>query len=69
MRTQTELTLSRPQLLPLSPEREQAAIRLLAELVLDELAKRRSRGSDKSGGGSGVVVPFPTGRARTRKAA
>ena len=69
MRTQTELRLLSPRLLPLSPERERAAAHLLAELLLDELAKRRSRGSDKTGGGSGVVFPFPTERARTRKAA
>lgn len=74
MPKQIEFTLLPPRLLPLSPEREQAAVRLLAELLLDELAKRRggvSGGASDgvSGGGSGVVVPFPTRRVKARKAA
>jgi hypothetical protein len=74
MPKQTEFTLLPPRLLPLTPEREQTAVRLLAELLLDEVAKRRggvSGGASDgvSDGGSGVVVPFPVGRVRARKAA
>lgn len=63
-----------PRFLPLSLEREQAAVRLLTELLLDEVAKRRagvsgSASDSVSGGGSGVVVPFPERRVKARKAA
>ena len=65
MSKQTEFVLLAPRLLPLSPEREHAAVRLLTELLLDEVGKRRGgvSGSGSGGvsdGGSGVVVPFPT---------
>jgi hypothetical protein len=38
MPKQTEFRLLPPRFVPLSPEREQAAVRLLTELLLDELA-------------------------------
>ena len=70
----TEFVLLPPHLLPLTPEREEAAVRLLTELLLDEVAKRRpgvsgSASNDVSGGVSGVVVPFPERPAKPRKAA
>lgn len=57
-------------MLPLTPEREQAAVRLLTELLLDEVARPHA---DASVGitdrGSRVVVPFPVRREKARKAA
>ncbi len=63
-----ELKLLPPQLLPLTPERERRAVRLLTELLLDEAARRET---DASGGVSGgdSVVPFPVRREKARKAA
>jgi hypothetical protein len=74
MPKQTEFVLLPPRLLPLSPEREQAAVRLLTELLLDEAAKRRDGVSGGASGGVsdsafGVVVAFPQRRVKARKAA
>jgi len=69
-----EFRLLPPRLLPLTPEREHAAVRVLTELLLDEVAKRRagvsgSASGGVSGGGFGGVVPFPERRVKARKAA
>jgi len=69
-----EFRLLPPKLLLLSPERELAAVRLLTELLLDEVARRRGdiSGGDSDGAlddGFAVVVPFPEGREEARKAA
>jgi len=70
MPKQVELRLLPPRMLPLTPEREQAAVRLLTELLLDEVARPHA---DASVGitdrGSRVVVPFPVRREKARKAA
>ena len=42
MAKQVELELLSPRLLPLTPEREQAAVRLLTELLLGEVVKRQA---------------------------
>ena len=74
MSKQTEFVLLPPRLLPLPLEREQAAVRLLSELLLAEAGKNGggvSDGASDSGsdGASGVVVPFPVRCVRARKAA
>lgn len=74
MPKQTEFVLLPPRLLPLSPEREQVAVRLLTELLLDELARRRGgvtggASDGVSDGPCGVVVPFPRRRVKAREAA
>lgn len=74
MPKQNEFRLLPPRLLPLTPEREQAAVRLLTELLLAEVAKRGagvsgSASESGSGSGSGVVVPFPKRRVKARRAA
>ena len=69
MSKHVELKLLTPRLLPLTPEREQAAVRLLTELLLDEIAKRQDASVGIADSGSGVVVPFPVRRVKARKAA
>jgi hypothetical protein len=70
MPKQVELRLLPPRLLPLTPEREQAAVRLLTELLLDEVARRQADASSGiADSGSGVVVRFPVRRVKARKAA
>jgi hypothetical protein len=69
-----EFTLLPPKLLPLTPERERAAVRALTELLLDGVAEGRpgvlGSGSDGAlGGGSGVVVAFRVSGEKARKAA
>lgn len=63
-----------PCLLPLTLEREQVAVRLLCELLLAEVGKRRAgvfggASGGVCGGASGVVVPFRSRRGKARKAA
>ena len=74
MPKQNELRLLPPRFLPLTRERERAAVRLLTDLLLDEVVKRRAGVSGSvlggvSGGGSGGVVAFPERRVKAREAA
>ena len=74
MSKQTESVLLPPRLLPLTPERQRRAVRLLRELLLAEAGRKGVGVSDSasdsgSGGASAVVVPFPVRRVRARNAA
>jgi hypothetical protein len=64
-----EIRLSPPRLLTLSPERRQAAVRLLSELVLDEAQRGHSADGVGAGESGGSVVPFPVRDAKGREAA
>jgi hypothetical protein len=67
-----EFRLLPPTLLPLSPERERRAVRLLTELLLAEVTGRRGGVSGGDFGGTSedgfVVASFPGRREKVRKA-
>ncbi len=67
-----EFRLLPPTRLPLSPERERRAVRLLTELLLAEVAGRRGAVSGGDFGGASedgfVVASFPGRRAKAGKA-
>lgn len=69
-----EFRLLPPRQALLSAEQEREAVSLLAELLLDAVAKRRGLRSGgvidgASGGASGSVIPFPEKRRKGREAA
>jgi hypothetical protein len=70
----TDPRLLAPQPAPLTPAQEREAVALLAELLLDAVAKRRGLHSvgafdSVSDGAIGRVVPFPEKRGNAREAA
>jgi hypothetical protein len=70
----TDLRLLAPQPAPLTPAQEREAVALLAELLLDAVAKRRGLrygGALESAfdGAIGGVVPFPEKRGNAHEAA
>jgi hypothetical protein len=70
MSKRTELVLLAPRLLPLTSQRRRAAVRLLSELVLEEVSREPGERIGAAGGeGAGVVVPFPARNRRRREAA
>jgi hypothetical protein len=73
-RKTSEIKLLPPRRVPLSAAQYDAAVSLLAELLLDVVAKRREGRSvgvidGASGSGMGSVVPFPQNRRTGRDAA
>ena len=69
-----EIRLLPPRRAPLTAEQHEEAVSLLAELLLDAAAKRRSVRSASvmdgaSGGAIGSVIPFPEKRGKAREAA
>lgn len=69
-----EIRLLAPRQVPLRGEQAREAVSLLADLVLDAVAKRRGLSSGgviggASDGASGGVIPFPQKRRKGREAA
>jgi hypothetical protein len=73
-RKTSEIKLLPPRRVPLSAAQYDAAVSLLAELLLDVAAKRREGRSvgvidSASDSGMGSVVPFPQKRRKGREVA